>query len=125
MPVAALGPVAAAPAPATAAPAQGGFRSVLEARLGLPSPASPPPPPPSRPPPQPLQPLGAALHGLATAQARLDAVLSAARRGQPFTAGQLLALQADAYRFTQTLDVAGKLVEQAVQGVKQAVQTPL
>ena len=59
------------------------------------------------------------------AQARLDAVLAAARRGRAFTAGELLALQADAYRLTQTLDVAGKLVEQGVQAAKQAVQTPL
>jgi hypothetical protein len=57
------------------------------------------------------------------AQARLEAILAAARRGQAFSAGQLLALQADAHRFTQTLDVAGKLVEQGVQSVKQAIQT--
>ena len=45
--------------------------------------------------------------------------------GQAFSAGQLLALQADAHRLTQTLDVAGKLVEQGVQSVKQAIQTPV
>jgi hypothetical protein len=111
------GTVAALQAPgSTAAPAlRPRFGLLLEARLSRPPlPASPPPPP-----------LAVALRSVEAAQARLDAVLAAARRGQAFTAGQLLALQADAHRFTQTLDVAGKLVEQGVQSVKQAIQTPV
>jgi hypothetical protein len=64
------------------------------------------------------------LRSLEASQARLDQVLQAARSGRTFTAGELLALQSDAYRFTQTLDVAGKLVEHGVQSVKQAVNAP-
>jgi hypothetical protein len=68
--------------------------------------------------------LAEALRSLEGAQARLDRVLNAARAGHTFTAGELLALQADAYRFTQSLDLAGKLVEHGVQSVKQAVNAP-
>jgi hypothetical protein len=57
------------------------------------------------------------------ARERLDAVLAAARRGRTFTAQELLALQADAYRYTQTFEVASKVVEQGAQTVKQAVNT--
>jgi hypothetical protein len=108
-------PAAAAAAPAVKAPAgpTARFDAALEARLRPPSPPSPPP----------ANPLAAAVRAIEAAQARLDGVLAAARCGRTFTAGQLLGLQAEAYRFTQTLDVAGKLVEQGVQGVKQAVNT--
>jgi hypothetical protein len=110
----ALGPVAAAApaAPRLPSSAASGFAARLEAHRRQPPPASAPP-------------LAQALRAVEAAQSRLDAVLAAARSGRTFTAGELLALQAEAYRFTQTLDVAGKLVEQGVQGVKQAIQTPL
>jgi hypothetical protein len=65
----------------------------------------------------------AALQAVERARERLDGALSAARRGQTFTAQELLALQADAYRYTQTLEIASKAVEHAAQGVKQAVNT--
>jgi hypothetical protein len=68
-------------------------------------------------------PAQAALEAVERARLRLDSVLEAARRGQTFTAQELLALQADAYRYSQTLDVASKVVEQGVQSVKQAVNT--
>jgi hypothetical protein len=73
------------------------------------------------PPPGPAGLLAQALGSLEASQARLDRVLQAARAGRTFTAGELLALQSDAYRFTQTLDIAGKLVEHGVQSVKQAI----
>lgn len=116
MPVIPVASAAAAPAaalPAAPTPA-GGFAARLEARLQ---------------PVAPSETTGAALasvfRGVEAAQARLDQVLAAARTGRTFTAGQLLALQADAYRFTQALDVASKVVETGVQGVKQVVATPL
>ena len=74
--------------------------------------------------PRPAAQLAQALRSLEASQARLDRVLQAARGGRTFTAGELLALQADTYRFTQTLDVASKLVEHGVQSVKQAVNAP-
>lgn len=103
---------AAAPRPPDA---PGGFEARLRAHLGegafhpgaAPGPAE------------------ALVRGVEEAQRRLDGVLSAARAGRTFTAGELLALQADAYRLAQTLDVAGKVVEQGVQSVKQAIATPL
>ncbi len=105
---------AAAPAPpCPTGPASGGAR--FEARLA----AHTRPPEPPRPAAQ----LAQALRSLEGSQARLDRVLQAARSGRTFTAGELLALQADAYRFTQTFDVASKLVEHGVQSVKQAVNT--
>jgi hypothetical protein len=109
---------AALAAPCPTGPASGGarFGARLEARL--PAPARPPEPN------HPAARLAEALRSLEGAQARLDRVLEAARAGRTFSAGELLALQADAYRFTQTFDVAGKLVEHGVQSVKQAVNAP-
>ncbi|MFT3914384.1 MAG: hypothetical protein QM704_09775 [Anaeromyxobacteraceae bacterium] len=65
------------------------------------------------------------LDAVAAAQARLDGVLAAARSGRTFTARELLALQAEAYRAVQVVDLAGKLVEQGAQSVKHALNTQL
>jgi hypothetical protein len=54
---------------------------------------------------------------------RLDGVLTAARRGATFKPQELLALQADAYRYSQTIEVASRVVEHAAHSVKQAVNT--
>ncbi len=70
-------------------------------------------------------PLVQALGGVERAQRRLDAVLEAARAGRTFTAGELLGLQAQAYRYAQTVDLASKIVEQGAQSVKQATNTQL
>jgi hypothetical protein len=59
------------------------------------------------------------------AQARLDAVLAAARNGRTFTAAELIGLQAQAYRCAQAVDLASKLAEQGAQSVKQALNTQL
>jgi hypothetical protein len=59
------------------------------------------------------------------AQARLESVLAQARSGRTFTARELLALQAEAYRAVQVVDLAGKLVEQGAQSVRQALNTQL
>lgn len=67
----------------------------------------------------------ATLEGVERAQRRLDAVLAAARTGRTFSAQELLGLQAEAYRFAQTVDLAAKLVEQGAQAVKQTLNTPL
>ncbi len=98
---------------AAAAP-RTGFAALLEGHRA--AAAAPTPPATASPPAQ-------ALRAVEVAQARLDAVLAAARSGRTFTAGELLGLQAEAYQLSQALDVAGKLVEQGVQSVKQAVQT--
>jgi hypothetical protein len=118
-----LAPVAAPLATPVAAPAAGPapagsgrarFGALLEARSPL------------RAPPASGGLQGPALSALAVvarAQARLDAVLAAARSGRTFSAAELLGLQTEAYRCAQTVDLAAKLVEQGAQSVKQALNT--
>lgn len=114
-----IGPVVSVPAVVQTPPASGPVRAGSGAGL-LPAPARPAAGPPS---PAPSALAREALVSIERAQRRLDAVLEAARRGRTFTAPELLALQAHAYRCSQTLDVASRTVEQAAQGVKQAVNT--
>ncbi len=57
------------------------------------------------------------------AQARLDRVLRLAETGRTFTPAELLAFQAQVYRASQELDLAGKVVEKITSGVKQVLQT--
>lgn len=85
------------------------FGDVLRARL------------PAAAPLQPAPPGVRLLQAVEGARVRLDAALAEARRGRVFTAGELLALQADAYRAGQTLELASKVVEQGAQSVRQAV----
>ena len=115
----ALAPVAAAPRAAVAAPVPSerrSFAALLESRAPLHAAAEPRPA---------ANPALTALAGVERAQARLDAVLAAARAGRTFTAAELIGLQAEAYRCAQTVDLASKLVEQGAQSVKQAVNTQL
>jgi hypothetical protein len=118
MPVVLVGAAVPPTAVAPAAPPRPSFATRLEAV----APAARPPPgtPPSAP-----HPAAAALAHVDRAQARLDAVLAAARAGRTFTAGELIGLQAEAYRCAQTVDLASKLVEQGAQAVKQTLNTPL
>jgi hypothetical protein len=59
------------------------------------------------------------------AQARLDKLLKMAESGRTFSPAELLAFQAHAYRASQELDLAGKIVEKATSGVKQTLQTQI
>lgn len=68
-------------------------------------------------------PARAMLQSVERARSRLDGLLAEARRGRTFTAQELLALQADAYRYSQAVDVASRVVEHGAQAVKQAVNT--
>jgi hypothetical protein len=114
----AIAPVAAPVRTAPEPPAsieRASFGALLESRTPLRVPASPAG---ARP-----HPALSALAHVERAQARLDAVLSAARAGRTFTAGELIGLQADAYRCAQTVDLASKLVEQGAQSVRQALNT--
>ncbi len=116
-----LAPVAApAPAPAAAAPPvspeRPSFAALLESRT--PSPGAGRIAPSSHP-------ALTALAAVERAQARLDAVLAAARAGRTFTAAELIGLQTEAYRCAQTVDLASKLVEQGAHSVKQALNTQL
>ena len=84
-----------------------------------PPPALKPPPPPPAPPPK----AQALIGEVASAQARLDKILSLAQSGKSFSPAELLAFQAHAYRASQELDLAGKVVEKATSGVKQTLNT--
>jgi hypothetical protein len=123
--------------PAAGGPAGGGFRAALEARTRTAAagdaaraaggPAAPLPHGPWRPPggaPPPPDPAAAAIAVLGRiegARARLDALLSEARRGRSFSPAELLCLQADAHRLAQAVELAARAAEHGVQGVKQAV----
>jgi DNA-binding transcriptional regulator YbjK len=88
---------------------------VLERRLGPSAPADSPPGGPAV----------SALASIERAQRRLDAILEAARGGRVFTAQELLGLQASAYRYAQTVELASKLVEHGAQSVKQTLNTQI
>lgn len=119
-----LPPIGAAPAaplapPSTASPSTGrSFGAVLEARAARIASGSTPGPEARLP--------ATAAEGLVRierAQRRLDGLLAAARSGRTFTAQELMALQGEAYRYSQTVDLAAKLVEQGAQAVKQALHS--
>jgi len=116
LPLAAAGPAAPA-APVPAATPSRSFGAVLEGRARaavLPQDGG-----------AGRAPIRAALESVERAQRRLDSVLAAARQGRTFTAQELLGLQAEAYRCSQTVDLAARLVEAGAQSVRQAINTPL
>ena len=131
--------------PAAGGPAGRGFRAVLEARargaaaadaraaaagqalpVPIPVPGHPRPSavgavPVAAAPPDPAAAALAVLGRIDGARARLDALLSEARRGRSFSPAELLCLQADAHRLAQAVELAARAAEHGVQGVKQAV----
>ncbi len=64
-----------------------------------------------------------ALDRVSQAQQRMEQVLKLAESGKAFSPAELLALQANVYRASQELDLAGKVVEKATGGIKQVLQT--
>jgi hypothetical protein len=75
--------------------------------------------------PQLSEKVGAAVQSVAEAQARLDAVLRSAQSGRGLSPAALLGLQADVYRSSQLLELAGKVVERGSAGVRQVLTTQL
>ena len=59
------------------------------------------------------------------AQAKLDNLLKMAESGRTFSPAELLAFQTHAYRASQELDLASKVVEKGTSAVKQTLQTQL
>lgn len=63
------------------------------------------------------------LDRVSQAQRQMEQVLELAESGMSFSPAELLSLQAQVYRASQELDLAGKVVEKATGGVKQILQT--
>jgi hypothetical protein len=123
-----VGPGSSAPAP----PAVGAedrfegkartFKTVLDAKHGRDAPPLPPPTPPPPPPPASTMVRGALERAIA-AERNLDALLAAAARGKTFSPGQLLALQATVFRYSQTIEIVSRVADRLVGGVKQVMGT--
>jgi hypothetical protein len=66
------------------------------------------------------------VHGLSReadrGEATVRGALDAARGGVAMDAGHLLALQAGIYRYAETMDLAGQIVDKASTGLKTVVQ---
>ena len=111
--------------PAPARPRQT-FLQILEMRdERAPRPSQAPPAGPS-PLVTPVAP-GAAVRTLMTrtfrAEAHLDRMLASAAAGKTFSAGQLLALQATAFRYAQTVEVLSRGADRLVGSIKQMLGT--
>jgi|SRR5689334_12307104 hypothetical protein len=66
---------------------------------------------------------GAWLARVAAAQARMDRILSLAASGRTFSPAELLSLQAGVAEASQTVDLAGKVLDRVSGGVKTVLQT--
>ena len=90
------------------------------------------PPPPSRTPDVPAQkgepteeasPFARMLHGLGREMTRGEATMrNALRAGGNMGPSELLALQANIYRYSEAVDLAAKLVDRASTGIKTVIQ---
>jgi hypothetical protein len=57
------------------------------------------------------------------AESKIDAMIDAARRGKNFSASELIGLQAEVFRYQQTVEVISKTTEKVVGAVKQVLGT--
>ena len=70
-----------------------------------------------------LHPVAQVVRSLEQGQRDLDRIIQQASSGKPFSNAELLSLQASMYRYTQELDLVGKVVEKATTGLKDVVKT--
>ena len=70
-----------------------------------------------------LEAIGDAVRSIASSERFVDGAIARASRGKNLEPGQLLALQAGVYRYTQELELAAKLVDKATGAVKQTLQS--
>jgi hypothetical protein len=117
MPIERIGTAAVVPAPERARGPSGGFLERLRpARLEIePRRVVPTQSPRVEP--------GAWLGRVAAAQARMDRILALAASGRTFSPAELLALQAGVAEASQTVDLAGKVLDRVSGGVKTLLQT--
>jgi hypothetical protein len=57
------------------------------------------------------------------AENRIDALIAAARRGKTFSAPELLAIQAEVFRYSQTVEVISRATDKLVGAIKQTLST--
>jgi hypothetical protein len=60
---------------------------------------------------------------VAEAQARMERILALAASGRTFSPAELLAMQARVAEASQTVDLAGKVVDRVTSGIRQILQT--
>jgi hypothetical protein len=63
------------------------------------------------------------LDGLLQGQDKMTEIVDLAMSGRQFSPPELLVMQAGIFRFSQELELAGKVVEKATSGVKQTLNT--
>jgi hypothetical protein len=64
-----------------------------------------------------------ALESATAGEKGIDAILDAAARGKTFTAGEMLAMQATVFRYSQTVEVLSRATDRLVGAVKQTLGT--
>lgn len=72
------------------------------------------------PPPSPVR---ALLEHTAGTERRIDTLLAAAARGKTFSPGELLALQATVFRYSQAVEIVSRATDKLVGAVKQTMGT--
>jgi predicted component of type VI protein secretion system len=97
-------------------------------------PASPAPAQAAKPTPKPApkpanasspvtQSLTRALDAVNKGEARIDALLEAAAKGKTFSAGELIAMQASVFKYSQTVEVLSRATDKLVGALKQTLGT--
>ena len=102
----------------------GGVRFESQLRAPAPAPGRPEVKPHREvPAPSPRVEPGAWLGRVAAAQARMDRILALAASGRTFSPAELLSLQAGVAEASQTVDLAGKVLDRVSGGVRTLLQT--
>jgi hypothetical protein len=69
------------------------------------------------------QDLTRALDNVNKGEARIDALLEAAAKGKTFSAGELIAMQASVFKYSQTVEVLSRATDKLVGAIKQTLGT--
>ncbi len=64
-----------------------------------------------------------ALDNVNKGEARIDALLEAAAKGKTFSAGELIAMQASVFKYSQTVEVLSRATDKLVGALKQTLGT--
>ena len=67
--------------------------------------------------------LSSVVDHLEKGQTYMDQLISQGTSGKQFSNGELIALQAGMYKYTQELDLTSKVVEKATSGIKDTLKT--